>query len=126
MRRLLIAFLCLGATTVESGSDVAVSKSVSDSLSKYSSNFDGMATASIDSLTQKVSRLDGTLSAAKLAAEPTAVALEAVGDLSGALGVSPSAMKAATFMFEAGSMNCGRNARKKNATLGLRIFVKTP
>src|SRR5712692_2407365 len=32
--------------------------------------------------------------------------------------VSPRAMNAGTFIGEAGSMNCGRNARKKSATLG--------
>src|SRR3954463_10236630 len=40
--------------------------------------------------------------------------------------VRPRTMKAATFIFDAGSMNCGRKARKKSATFGLRTFVKTP
>src|SRR5215475_5418746 len=40
--------------------------------------------------------------------------------------VSPRVMNAAIFMLEAGSINCGRKARKNNATFGLRRFVKTP
>ena len=40
--------------------------------------------------------------------------------------VSPSVRNAAIFMLDAGSINCGRKARKNNATFGLRTFVKTP
>ena len=40
--------------------------------------------------------------------------------------VSPSKINAGTFAFDAGSMNCGRNARKKSATFGFRMFVNTP
>src|SRR5438132_13420515 len=40
--------------------------------------------------------------------------------------VRPSVMNAAIFIFDAGSMNCGRKARKKSATFGLSTFVKTP
>ena len=31
-----------------------------------------------------------------------------------------------TFAFDAGSINCGRNAREKSATLGLSTFVRMP
>src|SRR5262249_43504596 len=40
--------------------------------------------------------------------------------------VSPSAINAAIFAVDVGSMNCGRNARKKRATLGLRMLVRIP
>src|ERR1700730_15996343 len=40
--------------------------------------------------------------------------------------VSPRIRKAKTFMLDAGSMNCGRKARKNSATLGFNRFVKTP
>src|SRR5438045_3830698 len=40
--------------------------------------------------------------------------------------VSPSKINAATFALDAGSMNCGRNARKKSATFGLRMLVRIP
>src|ERR1700730_8084760 len=40
--------------------------------------------------------------------------------------VSPSVMNDAIFAFDAGSMNCGRKARKKSAPFGFRIFVKMP
>src|SRR5258708_26381716 len=43
-----------------------------------------------------------------------------------AMNVKPSAMNAATFVGLAWSMNCGRKARKNNATLGLRTLVTTP
>src|SRR5262249_11303930 len=36
--------------------------------------------------------------------------------------VSPSVMNAAIFMFDAGSINCGRKAKKNNATFGFRTF----
>src|SRR6516225_10023608 len=42
------------------------------------------------------------------------------------MNVSPRVMNAAIFMLDAGSINCGRKARKNNATFGLRTFVKTP
>jgi hypothetical protein len=40
--------------------------------------------------------------------------------------VSPSIRNANTFMFDAGSINCGRNARKNKATFGFSTFVTTP
>ena len=40
--------------------------------------------------------------------------------------VRPSATNAGTLAVDAGSMNCGRNARKKSATLGLSTFVNMP
>src|SRR5262249_37447649 len=40
--------------------------------------------------------------------------------------VSTSVRNAAIFMLDAGSINCGRKARKNNATFGLITFVKTP
>src|SRR6266568_3911172 len=43
-----------------------------------------------------------------------------------AMNVRPRAMNAATFVGLVGSMNCGRKARKNNATLGLRTLVTTP
>src|SRR5439155_19544688 len=43
-----------------------------------------------------------------------------------ATNVSPRVMNAAIFMFDAGSMNCGRNARKNSATLGLSMLVRIP
>src|ERR1041385_7842561 len=38
----------------------------------------------------------------------------------------PSIRNAAIFMDDAGSLNCGRNARKNNATFGFRTLVSTP
>jgi hypothetical protein len=40
--------------------------------------------------------------------------------------VKPRRRNAITFVFDAGSMNCGRNARKKSATFGFRTFVRMP
>src|SRR5438093_12578333 len=40
--------------------------------------------------------------------------------------VKPSRRKAGTFAGADGSMNCGRKARKNNATFGLSTFVRMP
>src|SRR6266404_4035837 len=40
--------------------------------------------------------------------------------------VRPRKRNARTFVPDAGSMNCGRKARKKSATFGFRILVNTP
>src|SRR4029453_16701561 len=40
--------------------------------------------------------------------------------------VNPSVTKARILLLVAGSMNCGRNARKNSATFGFSTLVKTP
>ena len=40
--------------------------------------------------------------------------------------VSPSKINAGTFALDAGSINCGRNARKNSATFGFKMLVSTP